>query len=501
MKILRLLFISGFILVSPVLIFLGYYSFFIYEGMILPGISVHGIPVHGLTQKEAVNRLDIQFNQSTTITLVNVDDLKMSWQVTPVEFGLSVDAIETAETAFTIGRQGSWIDGLDQMLWGIQYGHEVEPVVKFNRNVAEQSLYSWSQVLREEAQDADLQIVGGTVQIFSGESGKLLDIQESLDLISSDPKATMLEYQLIPLVLTDIAPNRRNVDQAEKVAKGLLLRNLEIRAFDPVTGENLTWSPPQEEIGRWLQVGKLDGEFQVSLDQEQIMDYLIGLNDSLGDDRYFEIHEAYENTENALQGAENNPLQIHYKGRNHVVLPWETLVSISFQEGVPYWKLLEANPEIEQKGLQIGRTIDIPAKDSMLELPVIHSKRIVISIPEQKMWLYQDGQLYREHIVSTGISRSPTMPGIFQVKSRYENAYASIWDLYMPHFLGIYNATPNLENGIHGLPLLSNGARLWANVLGQPASYGCIILDLEAAEELYEWAEDGVVVEISGDNN
>jgi lipoprotein-anchoring transpeptidase ErfK/SrfK len=103
-------------------------------------------------------------------------------------------------------------------------------------------------------------------------------------------------------------------------------------------------------------------------------------------------------------------------------------------------------------------------------------------------------------MVSTGISRSPTMPGIFQVKSRYENAYASIWDLYMPHFLGIYNATPNLENGIHGLPLLSNGVRLWGSVLGQPASYGCIILELDAAEELYEWAEDGVVVEIIGNS-
>ena len=90
------------------------------------------------------------------------------------------------------------------------------------------------------------------------------------------------------------------------------------------------------------------------------------------------------------------------------------------------------------------------------------------------------------------------MPGVFQVKSHYINAYASNWDLYMPHFLGIYHATPNLLNGIHGLPLLSSGTRLWANVLGQPASYGCIILDLQAAESLYSWAEDGVVVEIQG---
>ncbi len=88
------------------------------------------------------------------------------------------------------------------------------------------------------------------------------------------------------------------------------------------------------------------------------------------------------------------------------------------------------------------------------------------------------------------------MAGIFQIKSHYLNAYASRWDLYMPHFMGIYDATSYLENGIHGLPLLSSGVRLWGNVLGRPASYGCIILTLQAAEELFHWADEGVVVEI-----
>jgi lipoprotein-anchoring transpeptidase ErfK/SrfK len=100
------------------------------------------------------------------------------------------------------------------------------------------------------------------------------------------------------------------------------------------------------------------------------------------------------------------------------------------------------------------------------------------------------------HIVSTGMPDSPTMAGIFQVQTHEINAYASNWDLYMPHFLGIYEAWPGFMNGIHGLPLLSSGRRLWASNLGAPASYGCIILDLAAAEDLYNWAEDGVVVEI-----
>ncbi|MCJ7707944.1 MAG: L,D-transpeptidase, partial [Anaerolineales bacterium] len=138
----------------------------------------------------------------------------------------------------------------------------------------------------------------------------------------------------------------------------------------------------------------------------------------------------------------------------------------------------------------------IPPQDAMLALPVVVNKRIVISISQQHLWVYQDGSLLSEHAVSTGISRSPTLPGIFQVQTHIHNAYASIWDLYMPDFLGIYEAVPGFWNGIHGLPLLHGGIRLWADVLGRPASYGCIILDLQASADLYNWAEDGVVVEI-----
>ncbi len=41
------------------------------------------------------------------------------------------------------------------------------------------------------------------------------------------------------------------------------------------------------------------------------------------------------------------------------------------------------------------------------------------------------------------------MPGVFQVYSHELNAYASKWDLSMPHFLGIYEAAPGFTNGIH----------------------------------------------------
>ena len=63
----------------------------------------------------------------------------------------------------------------------------------------------------------------------------------------------------------------------------------------------------------------------------------------------------------------------------------------------------------------------------------------------------------------------------------------------MPYFMGIYWAG-SLENGIHALPILSNGQTLWAGYLGTPVSFGCIILSTENARTLYYWTEVGTPV-------
>jgi hypothetical protein len=217
---------------------------------------------------------------------------------------------------------------------------------------------------------------------------------------------------------------------------------------------------------------------------------------SLGDERGVDNEVVEEALRSGLLGEEAETLIIEYLPGTYVVQPADNLVSISFKVGMPYWKLQEYNPDLAVSGLVPGATLVVPPKDDMFTLPVIPEKRIVISLREQRMWTYEGGELHQSYIVSTGIPNSPTLPGLFQVSTHNENAYAAIWDLYMPHFLGIYEAVPGFMNGIHGLPMLSGGRRLWANVLGQPASYGCIILDLGAAQELYYWAEDGVVVEI-----
>ncbi|HEY4667800.1 MAG TPA: L,D-transpeptidase family protein [Anaerolineales bacterium] len=475
-------------------ILLGVYGFFRLSGSIAPGVSVGQVPVGGLQLAEAADRLDQAWNQDLVLVAVDTSEPGRVWQVLPGEFGLRVEAVESAELAHNYGRQNGLIAGGADLVTGFTSGWELAPVIEFDAEQAGAALEAWGKTVELPAADATLSLEAGQVLTTPSQWGSRLDLEASLALLTADPAAILLRYGFIPLVTEPVPPQVLDVAAAADQAEALLSRTIAVRAYDPVTDEWLEWAPSRAEIGSWMRIGQEGSRLSVSISEEAVRASVGGF--SVGEERTLDAEAAAQSLLAGLSGQAADPIQLHYLPRYYTVLPQDTLISISFKVGIPYWKWLEINPQVIARGLVPGESLTIPPRDAMLELPVIPGKRIVVSISEQHMWLYQDGELLRENIVSTGIPNSPTMPGLFQVKSRYLNAYASNWDLYMPHFLGIYHAAPNFLNGIHGLPLLSNGTRLWASVLGRPVSYGCVVLDLEAAEHLYGWAEDGVVVEI-----
>lgn len=122
------------------------------------------------------------------------------------------------------------------------------------------------------------------------------------------------------------------------------------------------------------------------------------------------------------------------------------------------------------------------------------SKYILVDISEQHMYVYEGDALVYSFVASTGMNNA-TRVGTFAVQSKIPNAWGSTWSIWMPNWLGIYWAG-GLENGIHALPILPNGATLWAGLLGRPISYGCVVLGTYESSLLYDWAEIGTPVEI-----
>jgi len=490
-----ILILAVLLLVFFTIVLVGYFTCQM-SAQIMPGVSVGGMPLEGMSLERAARELDRVWNQELRLTAIDSSNADRAWLVTPAEFGLGVDAQATAMRAFTVGRGEGLFKGIGTWLRGFQKPMDLLPWVLLDDETARTGLAAWAEIVEIPSAEAQLSVQGGEVTYQAGRSGWVLDVDASLALLKDDPSSILMEYRLIQLVTV---PNDPEIVDASETATSLemmLEAEVNLSAYDPVTDEHFQWTSDRETIASWLALERGASSIAVDIDAQEIAAYLQGLDESLGEERSIDFEAAQKVLEEALEGQSSDPILVHYLPTSYVIVSGDNLVSIGFKVSMPFWKLLEENPMLSRRGLRVGETLTVPPKDSLLELPVVMGKRIEISISEQHMWIYQDGELFREYVVSTGIDSSPTMPGIFQVMTHELNAYASIWDLYMPHFMGIYYATPDLLNGIHGLPLLSSGRRLWADVLGRPASFGCIILDLDDAEELYNWAENGVIVEI-----
>jgi lipoprotein-anchoring transpeptidase ErfK/SrfK len=354
-------------------------------------------------------------------------------------------------------------------------------------------LESWAGQIAEAPVNARIQFSNGQWSAIPGQDGAELDIEATLAAWQSSSASEL------PLVMRPVQPDMADPSAALAQLNSQISTPLTVRAYDPITDESLDWTIPPATLAAWIRqdTDHPESNLDLSLDTDAFQASLQDWADStLAPTR--ELYPVENLDQLGSSWRQNQPFNVlvRHLPTQYTVQAGETMTSIGAKLGIPYWRILKANPGLADGSVAPGKTLVIPSKNDLLPLPIVLGKRIVINISQQRMWTYENGEMLNEYVISTGIASSPTMPGVFQILSHISNAYASRWDLYMPNFMGIYEAVPGFMNGIHGLPMLSSGQRLWANVLGRPASYGCIILNLAAAQEVYDWAEAGVVVEI-----
>ncbi len=138
------------------------------------------------------------------------------------------------------------------------------------------------------------------------------------------------------------------------------------------------------------------------------------------------------------------------------------------------------------------------ARAAAQEDPERQGRRIVVSIPDCKLALIEDGQVVKVYETAVGAPVSPSPTGTFQIVTRL--AHPTYYhpgkvvgpgteNPLGPRWLGL-----NLKGfGIHG----TNAPRS----IGHAASHGCIRLRNRDIVDLFERVEVGDVVELHGERD
>jgi len=120
------------------------------------------------------------------------------------------------------------------------------------------------------------------------------------------------------------------------------------------------------------------------------------------------------------------------------------------------------------------------------------TKNILVDRSEQKLYAYENGELFMEHTISTGLDLTPTPRGSFSIfkktPSRYmQGPLPGISEQYYDLPGVPWNLYFTQEGGaIHGA--------YWHDSFGKQWSHGCVNLPIGVAEKLYVWADLGTPV-------
>ena len=120
-------------------------------------------------------------------------------------------------------------------------------------------------------------------------------------------------------------------------------------------------------------------------------------------------------------------------------------------------------------------------------------KEIIVDRSDQKLYAYEDGELFMEIKISTGLQLTPTPRGTFKVFKKTPSRYMQgpIPEIAPDQYYDLPGVPWNLyftEGGavIHGA--------YWHNDFGSPYSHGCVNVSPDEARILYDWTPLGTKV-------
>ncbi|MCK6577578.1 MAG: peptidoglycan binding domain-containing protein [Anaerolineae bacterium] len=474
----------------PVLLVALYLGSFILGNRVFPNVWVLGRDIGGMNADEASSMLQTLWTQETRITLA---DGSRIWNVTPAQIGVVLDAAATVEAARAIG------------LSGVPFGYGITPVVSLDFLAAQNTLLDLTEQTKILPYNAAFQWNGSQVLGVEGSDGRFLDIAATMAALEANLALTA-ESRRFDLIMTIVPPDVRDPSPYLAQAQAFVSHPFTIKGFDPFTNESFAWSTDRATLTSWLEVDT-DGLTVREAVYANFVDAQTQSLQSTSALRYIETNDSIAKMREAIaENAEEFTVRVRYRSYQHEVEPGDTGYRIARRNGVPFYQLELANPNRDwEVPLVVGELVNIPSPDIMLPIDPVPSKRIVVNLRTQSLAVFENGEMIRTWVIASGMDRAPTSPGIFQILNHDEKASGGSYELCsdmgcaqweMDWFMGIYEVVPGLVNGFHGNVLLPNGRLLGDGNVGSPATFGCVMSENEPAQWLFDWADEGTVVEI-----
>ena len=423
-----------------------------------------------------------RFPADTTICSTDVSR-QFAWSAAPKiretldAYTVTVD-IGTAQHTFTSRDLNLTLneDALEQQAADMELGGtavdystlismDITPVQEWiNANITENRTEPTAAHLEWNAETSLFELVGGAVGEYNDVTLALQIVVDGIRNLDTSVTLTEADYHVEYTYQEQIAREQEALEYANTLVSRELTYNFYLR-----TGEYATEVITPSMIGSWLVVGGPDG-LSVTWDEGAVYNYAEGIAETytISGEDYFHAHDGRKidlTVELPTNIIEANTLSDAILG---------SLENMSSgEQPVPY---TEENKFRNYSGTYIE-----------------------ISIGEQKLFAYKDGELFIETDVVTGCAHCAhdTKKGVFSVKNHFTNVYLQDKTEYFVYYwMGFIIP----KYGMHDADGWREPEEYGGETYKTDGSGGCVNVPREIMAQLYETFEDGTPVIIYDDS-
>lgn len=415
--------------------------------LIAPGTSVAGVPVGFMTAGAATDAVQQRLAETTVVLTGPGGDAEL----TALDLGATVESRSLADAAFA-----------DRPMWNVTQwnGEPIEAVVSLDAETASTALRSAAPELYTDPVDATVVFDAASVSYSTTPAveGTGVDIDAVRDALQTafvagdtvvefSPVAAPVEAQTPTFVADSAAANLNSI--------------LDTAGF--YIGTERTVPVSRDVVASWLTVEPGDrGTFEITADAAAIQTVVDGLAAAVD------------------RPAVNSTVITNTAGD---VLREETTGTVGRQLG-------------DASDIAADYAAQLSTGNAAFELPVTEvpftttalARTIEVNLSSQRAYLYENGQLVDNIIVSSGLSGSATPAGRFTV-----NGYSR------SQSMGCFEGAPYCVRDVPWVTWFApdigfHGASALRSSLGYPQSHGCVNMWDNDAKQVYDWTANGTEV-------
>lgn len=418
--------------------------------LIAPGTAVAGVPVGLLTAGAATDAIDQRLAETTLVIGEGGPTISAA------DLGATIDADKLAESAFS-----------ERPMWNLAQwnGEPLDTTVAIDPIKAE-------AVLRAALPDAYVEPLGATVA-FDGASFVVTPAVDGtgvdLDALTASLHDAFIAGQTsatVEVTETDV-PAAATTAAAQTTADSA---NAMLANAGFYVGDERTVPVDAATAASWLTIAADDeGAFAITADAAKIqpvVDTLAPL-----------VNQAPANG-TVITNSDGAVLRTTVAGQDGRTLGDTSNVAQDFAT------------QLETGNAAYALPVEVvPTVTTTLQ------RLLEVDLGEQRVYLKENGNVVDSWAISSGESRSPTVPGRYRVNSHYDVQTMSsgagkngtgYWDYEVPNIQWIMYF--NGSQAFHGV--------YWHNNFGTPMSHGCVGMPNSRAKQIYDWSPNGTDVYI-----